>query len=164
MTEPAEAPTDNPTPDVAQNYAPAEAADDSLELPQNLDQARNLRSENKNLRLRMKAAEEALEQTSTRLTAMQRYEVERLAGADLIDPADVWTANPDVGGFLTDDGTVDTQRVADAAQAITTAKPHLAVEKKTPPPPSNRPIESLKRGASAHDPSPQPTWADAIRR
>lgn len=156
MTEPIDAPP--------ADEAPAESTDDSLDLPQNLDQARNLRSENKNLRLRMKAAEEALEQTSTRLTAMQRYEVERIAGTDLIDPADVWTANPDVGGFLADDGTVDAQRVAEAAQSITSAKPHLAAEKKVAPPPSNRPVEGLRSGVRPDGQTSQPTWAGAIRR
>lgn len=137
---------------------------DSLELPQNLDQARNLRSENKNLRQRMKAAEEGLQQASARLLAMQRAEVERLAASELIDPADLWTAHADVDGFLTDDGTIDPQRVTEAAQAITTVKPHLAAEKKIGPPPTNRPVEGLRPGASPATQVSQPTWADAIRR
>lgn len=139
-------------------------SDDSLELPQNLDQARNLRSENRNLRQRMKAAEEGLEQAAARLQAMQRVEVERLAATDLIDPTDVWIAHSDVDGFLTEEGTIDPQRVAEAAQAITSAKPHLAAEKKVGRPPTDRPVEGLRPGARPDAHVSQPTWADAIRR
>ena len=95
---------------------------------------------------------------------MRRAEVERLAGSELIDPADLWTAHPEVDGFLTDDGTIDAAKVTEAAQAITTAKPHLAAEKKTQRPPSDRPIESLRSGAMPDTQTTQPTWADALRR
>ena len=109
----------------------AQFADDGLDLPQNLDQARKLRSENRMLRERLHAAETAATEAGTHLGNMRRAEVERLAGSELIDPADLWTAHPEVDGFLTDDGTIDAAKVTEAAQAITTAKPHLAAEKKT---------------------------------
>jgi hypothetical protein len=138
-----------------------DGADDGLDLPQNLDQARKLRSENKMLRERLHTAETA----ATHLDNMRRAEVERLAGSELIDPADLWTAHPEVDGFLTDDGTIDPQRVSEAAQAITTAKPHLSVDNKKPPrPPSDRPIEGLRPGAMPDTQTAQPTWADALRR
>ena len=132
-----------------------DGADDGLDLPQNLDQARKLRSENKMLRERLHAAETAAAEAGTYLGDMRRAEVERLAGSELIDPADLWTAHPEVDGFLTDDGTIDPAKVTEAAQAITTAKPHLSVDNKKPPrPPSDRPVEGLRPGASPGDTDP----------
>ena len=159
MTEPT-APADESTAP-AQNYAPA---DDSLDLPHNLDQAKNLRSENSALRQRMKAAEESFEQANTHLTAMRRNEVERLAADHLVDPSDLWNAHDDVNGFLTDDGTIDVGKVAEAAQGIVSAKPHLAAEKKASPPPSARPIEGLRSGTRPDAVTTTPTWSEAIGR
>jgi hypothetical protein len=158
MTEP----TSSPAPTEAPVEQPQS---DSLSLTENLEAAKRLRSENKTQRERAKAAETELEATKAQLAAMRRTEVERLAGAELIDPADLWNAHADVAEFLTDDGTIDAGLVNEAAQAITAAKPHLAAEKKTSPPPSDRPVEGLRSGATPDTrPSPAPTWAEAIRR
>lgn len=153
MTEPVSAP--------APNDAPVEPAADSLDLPQNLDQAKNLRSENRNLRQRAKAAEEGLEQAASRLAAMQRAEVERLASEHLFDPTDVWRAGTELASYLTEDGTIDPDKVTEAAQAITSDKPHLTAPRKAPPP-TDRPIEGLRVGASPNETPTQPTWSGAI--
>jgi hypothetical protein len=158
MTEPTpDAPDANATPDVG-------TADDSLDLPQNLDQAKNLRSENRALRQRMKAAEEGFEQASAQLTAMRRNEVERVAADHLVDPSDFWNAHTDVDGFLTEAGTVDPARVTEAAQEITAVKPHLAAPQKITAPPSDRPVEGLRSGARPDARTSGPTWAEAIGR
>ena len=89
---------------------------------------------------------------------MQHAEVERIAGTVLIDPADVWRAAPDDQQFY--DVTAD--KVIEAAKKLAAEKPHLA-KPPTAPPPSNRPIEGLRSGARPEEPTPTPTWADAIR-
>jgi hypothetical protein len=163
MTEPTTPADDTTDLTGGPNGAPDVSADepDNPAVPRDV---RQLRRENKTLRERAKAAEAELETRSTQLAAMRRAEVERLAGSDLIDPSDLWSAHPDVDGFLTEDGTIDPTKVAEAAQAITTAKPHLAADKPVSRPPSDRPIESLRPGASSDTRPAQPTWADALRR
>ena len=94
MTEPSDTMPDAPTPAAMPQQAPADDSDGSLELPENLEAAKKLRSENKNLRERLKALEGEHEAATTRLTAMQHTEVERLAREHLRDPADLWNTNP----------------------------------------------------------------------
>ena len=95
----------------------------------------------------------------------QRAEVERIAGQVLIDPADVWRVNSDTSQAFIDAEfhKVSGDNVVEAAKALAASKPHLA---KPPagPPPSDRPIEGLRPGATPSDAKPvQPTWASALR-
>jgi hypothetical protein len=80
-------------------------------------------------------------------------------------PSDVWQAQSDPDAFLDEEyGTVDAAKVAEAAQSLTEQKPHYAADKRVAPPPSDRPIEGLRGGATPADfKKAQPSWADAIR-
>lgn len=64
------------------------------------------------------------DQLHTRLTAMQRAEVERLAADTLADPADVWRDGAELAGLLDDDGNVDPAKVTKAARTVRQAHPH----------------------------------------
>ena len=137
-------------------------ADDSLDLPQNLDQARKLRSENKNLRERLHIAETEREAAITRLAAADRREVERHAATVLIDPSDIWQ-QADTSAFFDDEfKDIVGDKVVEAAKAVIAAKPHLA-KPPTAPPPTDRPIEGLRGGAAPEAKPTTPSWATAIR-
>ena len=145
----------------------AQADTDSLDLPENLEQARKLRSENRSLLERLKAVEADYEAAASRLAAAQRREIERAAGEVLIDPSDVFRhTEPDTQQAFIDAEfhEVVGDNVMEAAKRIAAQKPHLA-RPPSGPPPTDRPIESLRRGASPDTTAPPaPTWADAIRR
>ena len=69
-----EHPTTTPA---ARTTRPTAPADDSLELPQNFDQARKVRSENKTLRDRLKAARRVSLRGRPPRRPLHRSEVER---------------------------------------------------------------------------------------
>ena len=158
MTEPNE-----PTP------APVDAiVDDDTDVDepvQTIEQARKLRSENRNLRARLHALEEEYAGASAVLSAMQLAEVKRVAGEVLHDPDDLLAHQPDLTQYFDDEFTsmVSADKVTEQAKALIAGKPHLA--RPTPgPPPTDRPIESLRPGARApEDSTPAPTWASALR-
>ena len=78
MTEPA---PEQPTPELTDTDAPVESADD-VELPQDLEAAKKLRSEAANLRRRNRELEADNERLITQTAAWQRREIERTAGRD----------------------------------------------------------------------------------
>lgn len=155
------APAAEPTPSVDGDSNGLDETGHSVD-PKVHAEIRKNRSENKGLRERLRATEGDLETASTMLTAMRRAEAQRVAAEFLVDGTDLWTEHPDVDDFLADDGTIDPAKVAQAAQAITSAKPHLAAPKKAPPP-TDRPVENLRPGASTGDKPPPTTWAGALR-
>jgi hypothetical protein len=95
---------------------------------------------------------------------MRMSEVQRVAAEHLIDPSDIWTAPASLSDLLDEYGVPDPAKVADAAKALADNKPHLAAAAPVTKPPSERPIEGLRAGATPSDytPPPQPTWSDAI--
>ena len=139
------------------------SSSDSLDLPQNLDQARKLRSENRALRERVHAAETNLESAVTRLAAAEHAEVLRIAAEHLIDPTDIWSAQPDMRAFYDDEfGQITADKVVATAKELAAAKPHLARPAKSPPP-TDRPIEGLRTGAAPEVKPKTPSWSSAIR-
>jgi hypothetical protein len=125
-----------------------------------------LRKENASWRTKYREAATDLEAAASQLGAMRHAEIERLAAEHLKAPADVWQAQPDAAAFLDDEyGTVDPAKVAEVAQSLVTEKPHYAADKRVAPPPSDRPVESLRSGAIASGEKPtQPSWRDVIPR
>lgn len=134
-------------------------------VPENLEAAKKLRAENKKLRDRLRALETDHEAAVSRLDGMRHAEVERIAAEHLIDAADIWTAAQDVNNLVDDDGLVDAGKVSEAAQALVAEKPHLGASYRPQNrPPTERPIESLKPGASpSRGQHSTPTWADVFR-
>lgn len=165
MTEPTQ-----PTPAAMPTKLPnteAEAAEPADRMPRTPEQYEaelaKVRKEAASYRTKLRAAESDIEQTATQLGAMRRAEVERLAAEHLRDASDLWQAQPDPAAFLNDDGAVDPDKVAEAAQALTANKPHYAADKRIAPPPSDRPVEGLRAGASPEQKVTQPTWSNVIR-
>lgn len=154
------------SPQAAPEPEQVDTADD-VEVPQTLEAARKLRSENRSLRQRLHAAEAAnaeLEGAATRLSALEHAEVERIAAQDLIDGSDVWTAQPDLTAFYDEEfKQVVPDRVREATQALIASKPHLA-RPNTTPPPSKQPLEGLRPGATPNEPKPKAhSWSSALR-
>ncbi len=137
--------------------------------PQTIEAARKLRSENRSLRTRLRTAESEreaiktdLEAAVTRLAAAQHSDVERHAETHLLDRTDIWRAQPDMAAFLDEFGAVDQVKVAEAAQQLVAEKPHLARPPKSPPP-TDRPLEGLRGGASPAVTPSTPSWQEFIR-
>lgn len=66
-------------------------------------------------RRRLREAEAERDTLAARVEALQRAEVERAAADALARPEALWAAGTELGDLLTEDGTVDPQRVAQAA-------------------------------------------------
>lgn len=150
MTEPIEpsAPSDD--------AAAADADGEQIDL----EAARKLRSENRNLRSRLKAAEEGQEANLAFRAMHERNVIEAAArNAGFIDPDDFIALHPDGSDLVDELDQVVEDKVAAAARAILEQKPYLG---RSTRPPSDRPIESL-RSTYEQDRKPTPTWAQALR-
>jgi hypothetical protein len=117
MTEPD--PTPDPTPDPAPDPDLGDAGRRALE------QERKAR----------KSAERRAQAADDRVQALQRAEIERVAGqaADgykpLADPSDLWRADSvDLAAMLDEHGAVDAQKVRETAGRIIQTKPHWALQ------------------------------------
>lgn len=79
------------------------------------------------LRKRAQAAEAERDQLRETLTAMQRAEVERLAGGDrrMADGSDLWRHDVTLDDLIGDDGQIDPTKVDNAVQGVLKASPHL---------------------------------------
>jgi hypothetical protein len=144
---------------------PAPLGEDDVELPKDLEAARKLRNEARTLRQRNRELEEVNERLLTQAQAAQRREIERTAAEVLVDPADVWRIDPDTQQtwFDTEFGEIVPDAVRDAARALAESKPHLA-RPNTAPPPTDRPLEGLRGGASPEVKKTETTWASALSR
>ncbi|UJL26838.1 MULTISPECIES: hypothetical protein [Mycolicibacterium] len=79
-------------------------------------------------RVRAREAETALAAAQTRIEAMQRAEVERLASAGLSHPADLFSLSGNgLADYLGEDGNVDPIKVAADVEAILQERPGLKV-------------------------------------
>ena len=122
-----------------------------------------IRHEAAGLRARLHELESEHEGAVTRLSAMEHAEVERHAAEYLIDPSDVWRAQPDLTAYYDAEfKQVVGDKVREAAEAVIASKPHLA-KPPSAPPPSDRPIEALRPGARAEEKPAAVTWASALR-
>ena len=106
-----------------------------------------------------------LREAESQLGAMRRTEVERHAAEHLRDGTDIWQAQFDLAEFVNDDGTIATDKITETALALAAEKPHYSAPP-TGRPPSDRPVEGLRAGATPADYNgpTQPTWADVIPR
>jgi hypothetical protein len=109
-------------------------------------------SEAARYRHRLRAAESELEATRERLAALQKSEVERLAGAVLASGSDLWLAGAQLGGLLDEAGHVDQDKVNEAAKGALADRPHWAPRPKGPLLPG-KPKASLRGGGDPDDPS-----------
>jgi hypothetical protein len=170
MTEPIPEPT---TAAVAETEEVTTAAtDDNAEEPQTIEAAKKLRSENRNLRQRLRDAERARDEVQAarevdlaKLAEYERREVERAAATVLVDPEDIWrhTDEATQAQFNDEFGAIVGDNVVEVAKKLAAQRPHLA-RPNTAPPPSDRPIEGLRGGASPEPKKTEVTWSSALRR
>ena len=172
MTEPiAEvAKQEEPTPlgeqDSVENPPADEISDNELD-PRARKAMAKLRNEAATNRIRAQEAEAkvaALEGATARLAALEHAEIERVAAEQLIDAGDVWRIDPDTQQSWYDQEFKQLQpdKVRESIETLVAAKPHLA--RAATPPPSARPIEGLRPGASPEHKEKAITWNSALRR
>ena len=142
--------------DPRSDAAPDPAADDQV-----VDMAamKKLRRENASLR---KAKQEA----EARNAAYEHEAVERAASTVLIDPEDIYryTDEETRAQFNDEFGAITADKVVETAKALAAERPHLG-KPPTARPPSDRPVEGLRAGASPEPEKPAATsWASALRR
>ena len=123
---------------------------------------RKLRSEAKGLRTRAQIAEDERDGLRTVVDGLRKAEVERLAATELRDARDLLDRHPNVAEFIDEHGHVDAERVI-GAREIAADRPHYARDQVLTAPPTDRPVEGLRSGASPDRKIESPGWAGAIR-
>src|SRR6478672_869369 len=147
--------------------------DDSVDdEAQTIEQACKLRSENRNLRERLKAAEERANASEERygeaaaiVSATQLAEIKRIVSESLHDPDDLLAHQPDMTAYVDEQfaSMVDADRVTEQAKELIRQRPHLGKLPTVTAPPTDRPIEGLRSGAMPAAEKPKPiSWASAI--
>ncbi len=139
-----------------------DVSDDELD-PRTRAAMQKLRRENQNLRTRLHESEEMVAGAAARATVHHKAVIEAAAAAaGFIDPTDFTLAHPDPSPFLDEQfETIVGDRVAEAAEALLEAKPHL--RRPVGAPPSQRPVEGLRPGASPEPRKAEVTWSSALR-
>ena len=123
---------------------------EDLEIPRNLRQARKLRNENKSLRTRLQEFETERQQYQDAQTALVRYEV----------AAQYAIADPQSIALIGSGSREDMERNASYIAALR-AQAAASVAAPTPPP-TDRPVEGLRPGASPEPPAaPDDTYPAA---
>ncbi|KDF01934.1 hypothetical protein Y900_024145 [Mycolicibacterium aromaticivorans JS19b1 = JCM 16368] len=147
------------------------AADDDLDLDDEPDddnsldpdrRLRRARNEARNLRGRLRDTETERDALTAVVDGLRRSEVQRLAAAELADARDLLDRHA-VADFLDEAGHVDPAKVSAAARALIADRPHTAAPPVVTAPPTNRPLESLRPGASPEMQPQETTWASALR-
>jgi hypothetical protein len=111
-----------PTTDPAQPDAPEPDTEPTTTEPEGSGEAAKWRR-------RLRDTETERDGLATRLSALQRAEAQRLAGADLADGKDLWLAGVDLPDLLDDAGNVDPAKVADTTAAVLVDRPHWAAQR-----------------------------------
>lgn len=106
------------------------------------------------LRKRARAAEAERDTVTGHLDAMRRAEVERIAGATVQNPSALWATDTEVADLLTEDGTVDPEKVTAAAIA---AAEMLGLARP-------RPANHVPREGTNPSMRERPGWSDALRQ
>lgn len=129
-------PVENPeATDVAQETTedPQEAPEDAAEDSPGREAAR--------WRRKLRETERERDTLAVTVTTMQRAEVERIAGAHVVNPAALWAAGIELDTLLDDDGRPDAARIREAttraAEALGLARPlsnHVPREGSISPP------------------------------
>jgi len=94
---------------------------------------------------------------AARMEAMQRAEVERLAGTMLADPADLWHGTS-LDELLDDNGDIAVTKLNAAAVELLRTHPHWERQRRQP-----RNTDALRSGASGAITPAGTSWSDALR-
>lgn len=77
-------------------------------------------------RRRLREVEAERDQLAEQVRSLRTVEVERQVSDALEDPSDLWRHGTELGQLLDEQGGLDTEKVAEAASAATTAHPSWA--------------------------------------
>lgn len=136
----------NPEDTVATTETPETAASTENAPAPNHPGARETR-----YRVERNEAREQVTALTARLAALQRAEVERLAGARLSHPEDLFTlSGNDVADYLDDNGNVDPDKVAADVAAILSERPGLG------------PTPAVDRSQGFGNTASEATWASVF--
>lgn len=108
-------------------------------------------------RERLTTAESEVDRLRGMVEQLQRAEVDRLAAAQLADPADLWRGDnaPALADLVGDDGRVDPGKLAGAVDRILTEHPHWRA-------PMARYRGEMRSGATQWKIEPRSSFADAF--
>jgi hypothetical protein len=107
-------------------------------------------------RLERNSAREALSAAETRLADLQTRELHRLASEHLAQPEDIGLSGKALADYLTSEGWIDHEAVAEAAAAVIESRPGLAKSPKV------RATDHTQ--GSGAEPFKQPVgWSDLFR-
>lgn len=108
-------------------------------------------------RERLTTAEAEADRLRGMVESMQRAEVDRLAGAQLADAADLWRGDnaPAMADLLGDDGRVDPAKVDGAVSAVLVEHPHWRA-------PMARYRGEMRSGATERPTEPRSSFASAF--
>lgn len=110
-------------------------------------------------REQLRAAEAERDTLRQTVETMQRAEVERLAADHLTKPAALWTVGVELASLVSEDGTVDPDRVATAAQ---NARQQLGLE--DPQAKLRRGPVVPREGTTVQSGGKSSSWNDAFKR
>lgn len=104
-------------------------------------------------RVERNEAREALSAAQTRIADLQTKELHRLAGQHLAAPEDIELSGKTLADYLTPEGWVDHDAVADAAADVIESRPGLAKNPRVP-------AVDRSQGKGNGDVVPTPQWSD----
>lgn len=105
-------------------------------------------------RRQLRAAESERDGLAARLESVQRSQIDAQVVATGIKPAALWASGVDIADLLAEDGTVDSERVADA---VTGVREQFGIQTSRP----YRGIKGLQSGASSSVPATN-NWCKAF--
>lgn len=104
------------TPEPAPDPQAGEHADQQ-EQPQEPTEAKGRPNEAAKYRRQLRDTERERDTLRERVTALQRAEVERMAGDTLAKPAGLWTSGVELEALLDESGNIDPEKVTEAVEA-----------------------------------------------
>jgi hypothetical protein len=117
-----EQPVDSPA-EALEPAAPTDPTGDKPTTPAAAEQPPGDGREAAKYRRQLRETEAERDTLSSRVEAMQKREVERLAAVDLATPADMWLTGTALPDLLDDEGHVDAAKVGDTIQRIIEGRP-----------------------------------------
>ena len=120
------------------------------------DSGNKLHREAAKYRTQLREAEAERNELAERLTQLQTLEVHRLAREYLAQPEDIDLSGKTLGEYLTPEGWVDHDAVAEAARSVIESRPGLAKNPKEP-------AVDFTQGHTGKPGNGQPSWVDLLK-
>jgi len=126
--------TDTTTDTTPPEEAGAEVPEEAGAEPTPEETGKGANAEAARYRTRLRETEAERDGISERLVGYQRREAERIAGATLSRPADLWLDGVDPSELLDDDGQLDPEKVTAAVAGVLDGRPQLEAGRVRPRP------------------------------